>query len=122
MIFTHGITDDTGTFTVRLVRSVIQFDHGIQNPALDRFQSISHIRQRPGSNDAHGIADVRLFHSLFQVYFMDLIKNIIFHTFLFLYPVWSNIQILYILCVGFDKFLPWLYFVAHERRKCQINL
>ena len=29
MIFSHRIPDDTRTFTMRLVRAVIQFDHGI---------------------------------------------------------------------------------------------
>jgi len=27
MVFTHGITDDTGTFTMGFIWSVIQFDH-----------------------------------------------------------------------------------------------
>ena len=29
MIFTHRITDDTGTFSVRLIRTVVQLDHGV---------------------------------------------------------------------------------------------
>ena len=45
VIFTHGITDDTGAFTMRLVRTVVQFDHGIQNPSLYRLQTISYIRK-----------------------------------------------------------------------------
>ncbi len=36
MIFTHGITDDTGALSVGLVRTIIQFRHGIQNPPLYR--------------------------------------------------------------------------------------
>ena len=31
VIFTHGITDDTRAFTVRLVRTVVQLDHRIKN-------------------------------------------------------------------------------------------
>ena len=34
MIFTHGITDDSGTFSVRLIRSVIELTHRIQNAPL----------------------------------------------------------------------------------------
>ena len=79
MIFTHRITDDTGTLSVRLVRSVVQFDHGIQNTSLNRFQSIPHIRKGPRSDDAHGIVDIRLLHGFFEVYVMDFIKNIVFH-------------------------------------------
>ena len=37
MIFTHCITDNTRTFTMRFVRSVVQFDHGVENTALYRF-------------------------------------------------------------------------------------
>ena len=37
MIFTHGIADDTGTLTVRFVRTVVQFDHGEQDSPLNRF-------------------------------------------------------------------------------------
>ncbi len=37
MVFTHGITYDTGALPVWFVRPVIQFDHGIEHPALHRF-------------------------------------------------------------------------------------
>ena len=43
MIFTHGITNDTGTFTMWLIRTVVQFDHRIQHSTLYRFQTISYI-------------------------------------------------------------------------------
>ena len=58
MIFTHGITDDTCTFTVRLVRSVIQFDHGIQDPSLHGLQSVTNIRKRPGCDHAHRVINI----------------------------------------------------------------
>ena len=35
MVFTHGITDDTGAFPVGLVRSVVELNHGIEHPPLD---------------------------------------------------------------------------------------
>ena len=79
MIFTHGIADDTGTFTVRFIRAVIQLDHGIQNSSLHRFQSVSYIRKSTGRDNAHGIVDIRLFHGLLQIHLMDFIKNIVFH-------------------------------------------
>ena len=37
VIFTHCITDNTGTFSVRFIGTVVQFDHRIKNPALYRF-------------------------------------------------------------------------------------
>ena len=36
MIFTHGIADDTGAFSVGLVRTVVQFAHGVEDPSLYR--------------------------------------------------------------------------------------
>ena len=86
MIFTHGITDNTCTFTVRLVRSVIQFDHGIQNSSLHRLQTVSYIRQCTCCNNAHCIIDIRFFHGLFQIHVMYLIKNIVFQQFFLLLP------------------------------------
>src|SRR5699024_11314070 len=40
MIFTHGIADDTGAFTVRFIRAVVLFDHGIQNSSLHLLLSV----------------------------------------------------------------------------------
>ena len=36
VIFTHGITDDTRALTVRLIRRIVQFTHGVQNTSLYR--------------------------------------------------------------------------------------
>ena len=36
MIFSHGVTDNTGTFSVGLVRTVVELDHRIENPPLYR--------------------------------------------------------------------------------------
>ena len=81
MIFTHGITDDTRTFSMWLIRSIVQLDHGIQHSPLYGFQSIPYIRKSPGSDHAHGIIDIKLLHGLFQIPLMDLVKNIVFHGF-----------------------------------------
>ena len=58
MIFTHRISDDTGTFPIRFVVSDPQFIHIIQCPALHRFQSVPHIRQRPGNDHTHRVVDI----------------------------------------------------------------
>src|SRR5699024_945415 len=79
MIFTHRITDDTRTFTVRLVRTVVQLDHRIQDSSLYRLQTVPYIRKRTGSDNAHGIVDIRLFHFFLKIDFLDLIKDSIFH-------------------------------------------
>ena len=45
MIFTHGITYDTGAFSIRPVIADTQFIHIIQGSSLYRFQSVTNIRQ-----------------------------------------------------------------------------
>ena len=75
MIFTHGITNDTGTFTMWLIRTVIQLDHGIKNSSLYRLQTISYIRQGSGCNNTHGIINIITLHGFLQVYIMYFIKN-----------------------------------------------
>ena len=79
MIFTHGIADDTGAFSVRLVRPVVQLYHGIEHTPLHRLQAVPDIRKGSGGYDAHGIVYVRVFHCFFQVHVMDLIKDFIVH-------------------------------------------
>ena len=37
MIFTHGIADDTGALSVGLIRTVVQFRHGVKDTSLYRF-------------------------------------------------------------------------------------
>ena len=46
MIFTHSISYDTGTFTVRAVVTDAQLIHIVKGPALYRLQSVTYIRQR----------------------------------------------------------------------------
>ena len=82
MIFTHGITYDTRAFTMRLIGTVIQFNHGVQHPALHRLQTVSYIRKSPGSDYAHGVVDIGSLHSLLQIHIMNLVKNIVFHSFI----------------------------------------
>ena len=43
VIFTHGITDDTGTFSVWLIRTVVQFYHRIKDSSLHRLKPVPYI-------------------------------------------------------------------------------
>ena len=79
VVFTHGIADDTGAFTVGLIRTVVQLDHGEQDASLNRLKAVSYIGQRPGADYTHGVVDVRLLHGLFKVYLVNLVKYIWFH-------------------------------------------
>ena len=58
MIFTHGISYDTGTFTVRAVVADAQLIHIVKGTALYRLQSVTYIRQRSGNDNAHGVIDI----------------------------------------------------------------
>ena len=58
MIFTHGITHDSRGLSVRPVRPQPQLFHGVEHSPLHRLQTVSHIRQRSLTDDAHGIIDI----------------------------------------------------------------
>ena len=58
VIFTHGISDDTRTFTVRFVIPDPQFVHIVKCTSLYWFQSVSYIRQGSGNDYAHCIIDI----------------------------------------------------------------
>ena len=64
VIFTHGITYDTGTFSVWPVITDAQFIHIIQGSSLYRLQSVTHIRQGSGDNNTHGIIYIGFLHDL----------------------------------------------------------
>ena len=71
VIFTHGITYDTGTFTVGAVIADPQFVHIVESSSLYRLQTISDIRQGSGNDNAHGIVDERFLHLLGVFCFYD---------------------------------------------------
>ena len=71
MIFTHGIAHDTGGFTIRTGRIKMQFAHGIEDTALNRFQTVSDIRQRTRDDDTHRIVDIAFPHELLKVDCLD---------------------------------------------------
>ena len=58
MIFTHGISYDTGTFTVRAVVADAKLIHIVKGTALYRLQSVTYIRQCSGNDNAHGVIDI----------------------------------------------------------------
>ena len=77
MIFTHRIADDTRTFTVRLVRSVVQLCHRVQDSALNRLQAVPHIRKSPLRDDAHRVINIGALHRPLQIHFLNPVKNCI---------------------------------------------
>ena len=65
---------------MRLVRTIIQLYHCVKYSSLYRFQTVSNIRQSTGCNNAHGIVDIKGFHSFLQIDLMNLIENLIVHS------------------------------------------
>ena len=71
MIFTHGIANDTGTFSVRAITSDAKLMHIVESPSLYRLQTVPHIRQCTGHDNAHGIVNIRLLHDIGIFCFYD---------------------------------------------------
>ncbi len=55
--------------------------HGIKHPAMDRFQAIPDIGDRPADNDTHGIVHIGLFHFTFDIDQDIFLVKILFHYF-----------------------------------------
>ena len=62
MIFTHGISHNTGAFTVGSVITDSKLIHIIQGSSLYRLQAVPHIRKCPGNDNAHGIINIGFLH------------------------------------------------------------
>ena len=58
MVFTHGVSHDTGAFTVRLVIADAQLVHIIEGAALDWFKPVPYIRQGAGNDHAHSVINI----------------------------------------------------------------
>ena len=80
MVFTHGISDNTGTLPVRLIITDPQLIHIVQSPSLHRLQSIPDIRKCPGDDNTHRIVDIRFFHQ-FRIFGSDNLRfTVHFHS------------------------------------------
>ena len=107
VIFTHSITDDTGTLTVGLIRLVVELYHGVEYTALYGLKSVTNIRQGTGSDYTHGVINVILLHGLFHVYFLDLVKNFVIHNFFLFFTLQAFILFL-AMCFLFEILVIYL--------------
>ena len=71
MVFTNDITHDPRGFHIRAIVGVIQNIHGKQHAAVNGFQPITNIRQRPANDDAHCIVQIGLLELVLNVYRTD---------------------------------------------------
>ncbi len=66
VVLTDHVTDDAGGLLVGLVVVVSKLAHGVQNPAVYRFQAVTHVRQRAADDDAHRVIEIGLLHLFFE--------------------------------------------------------
>ena len=71
VVFTDGITDDTGTLERALGGHQAQLVHGVKHTALGGLQSVPRIRQRAGDDDGHGVVQEALGHFFRHVHRAD---------------------------------------------------
>ena len=62
MIFTDHVADDAGGLLVRLAVLVSQLVHGEEDAALDGFQAVADVGERPPDDHAHRVVEVALAH------------------------------------------------------------
>ena len=67
MIFTEAVADDAGALSVGFVRLETELIHGVQDPPVNRFQTVTHIRKRTVDDDRHRIRDEAGLHLRFQI-------------------------------------------------------
>jgi hypothetical protein len=66
MVFAENVAYHSGRLLVRAAGHQAQLVHRIQDPPMDRLQTITHVRQGAGNDDAHRVVDERLLHFLFD--------------------------------------------------------
>src|SRR5438067_7977899 len=66
VILTHAIADDTRALLERLVVGVPEFEHRVEDPAVDGLEAVAHVWQRAPDDDRHRIVEIRLPHLVFD--------------------------------------------------------
>ena len=79
VVLTHCITNDTGTLTMWLIRTVVQLYHGIQHAPLYRLKVFPDIMQGPGADITYALVDIGLFLGFLKVYLMHIVHSLWFH-------------------------------------------
>ena len=67
MIFTDDIADETSRFFIRLIPGIPHVVHGVEHPAVDRFEPVAHVGQSAADDDAHGVVHKGLAHLVFDI-------------------------------------------------------
>src|SRR5690606_4863734 len=67
VVLTNNVTHDAGGLLVRAVVDVPQVLHGIQNPAVHRFEAVAHVGQGAPDDDGHRVVEIRRAHLIFDI-------------------------------------------------------
>ena len=71
MILTETVADDTRAFAVRLVGGGAQFHHGIEDPALNRFEAVLHPGEGTLQDNMFRIGHHAVVHDVFHIDIQD---------------------------------------------------
>ncbi len=67
MVRPHDITYDLGTLVVRSIGSQAAIEHGVEDPAVHRLESVANVGQSPRHDDRHGVLEERPLHLLLNL-------------------------------------------------------
>ena len=67
MVFTQHVTDTGGRFLKGLVGGQAAFVHGVQNPAVNGFQTVPDVGQSAPNDNGHGVFNIGLLHFVHQI-------------------------------------------------------
>ena len=68
VVLTEDFADDARRLLVRLARTHARFLHRIEDAAMHRLQTVTHIRQGAGDDDTHRIVDIGILHLTCEIY------------------------------------------------------
>ena len=64
VIFTHDVTDDAARLAILAPGNIARLLAGVEDPAMDRLQTVAHVGQRAADDYRHGIVEVAGLHLL----------------------------------------------------------
>ena len=68
VVITHNFTDHLGTFDRLVALGNSHAAHGVQNTAVNRFQSVTHVRNGTADVYTERILEIRSVHDLLDIH------------------------------------------------------
>ena len=85
VVFTHHIPHRAGGFSVRLVVGISSLVHGIKNASMNRFQTVTQVRNGTAHDHAHGIIEIGCAHLVFDGHGRSIMNHIFVSVFFFVF-------------------------------------